>query len=55
MARKDYNVAVEKYNGTIKKFPTSVIASIFRFEEKSYYKANEGAKEVPKVDFNIGK
>ncbi|KAJ50417.1 LemA protein [Clostridium tetanomorphum] len=55
VARKDYNVAVEKYNGTIKKFPTSVIASIFRFEEKSYYKANEGAKEVPKVDFNIGK
>ncbi|MEW9094390.1 MAG: LemA family protein [Clostridiaceae bacterium] len=55
IARKDYNAAVSEYNSKIVKFPNSVVASIFRFEEKEYYKATEGAKEVPKVDFNTGK
>lgn len=52
IARQDYNAAVESYNTTVRKFPNSIIASIFRFEEKDYYKATEGAKEVPKVDFS---
>jgi LemA protein len=55
VARKDYNSAVDEYNTAIRKFPSSIVASIFRFEEKPYYKASEGAKEVPKVDFNVGK
>lgn len=55
IARKDYNSAVDQYNSTIRRFPNSIVASIFRFEEKSYYKASEGAKVVPKVDFNVGK
>ncbi|WP_315121000.1 LemA family protein [uncultured Clostridium sp.] len=55
IARKDYNATVAEYNSKIVKFPSSVVASIFRFEEKQYYKATEGAKEVPKVDFNTGK
>ena len=55
IARKDYNTAVSEYNTTIKKFPNSLVASVFRFSEKPYYKASEGAKEVPKVDFNTGK
>lgn len=52
IARQDYNAAVEIYNTTVRKFPNSIIASIFRFEEKEFYKATEGAKEVPKVDFS---
>jgi len=55
IARKDYNNAVSIYNSKIKTFPNSIIAGIFRFEEKPYYKASEGAKEVPKVDFTTGK
>ncbi|MBU5486058.1 LemA family protein [Clostridium sp. MSJ-11] len=55
ISRKDYNAAVAEYNSKIVKFPNSIVASIFRFEEKEYYKATEGAKEVPKVDFNTGK
>lgn len=51
IARQDYNSSVDKYNTTIKKFPNSIIAGIFRFQSKDYYKAQEGAKEVPKVDF----
>ncbi|MGE5627879.1 MAG: LemA family protein [Solirubrobacterales bacterium] len=51
IARKDYNNAVNTYNSTIKKFPNALIAGIFRFQEKPYYKASNGAQEVPKVDF----
>lgn len=52
IARQDYNAGVEIYNTTVRKFPNSIIAGIFRFEQKDYYKASEGAKEVPKVDFS---
>lgn len=50
-ARQDYNKSVDNYNTTIKKFPNTFIAGIFRFEEREYYKASEAAKELPKVDF----
>ncbi|MEL7598264.1 MAG: LemA family protein [Clostridiaceae bacterium] len=52
LARQDYNKTVDTYNTTIRKFPNSIIAGIFRFEQKDYYKASEGAKDVPKVDFS---
>lgn len=51
IARQDYNKAVDTYNTRVRRFPTTIIASIFRFEQKPYYRAAEGAKEVPKVDF----
>ncbi|WP_138203786.1 LemA family protein [Haloimpatiens lingqiaonensis] len=52
IARGDYNDSVNKYNVAIRKFPSSIVAGIFRFEKKEYYKASNGAKEVPKVDFS---
>jgi LemA protein len=55
VSRKDYNNAVDAYNSTIRKFPNSIIASIFRFEEKEYFKASGNVKEAPKVDFSSGK
>ena len=55
IARKDYNNAVGEYNSVTRRFPNSIIAGIFRFDQKPYYKASEGAKEVPKVDFSTGK
>jgi LemA protein len=51
IARQDYNTSVQTYNTSVRRFPDSIIAGIFRFNEKPYYKASEGAKEVPKVDF----
>lgn len=51
IARQDYNNSVGEYNSTIRKFPNSIIAGLFRFDQKPYYKAAEGAQEVPKVDF----
>ncbi|MBC8062847.1 MAG: LemA family protein [Clostridiaceae bacterium] len=55
IARKDYNIKVGEYNGVTRSFPNSIIAGIFRFDPKPYYKAAEGSKEVPKVDFSMGK
>lgn len=55
IARQDYNKAVDAYNTTIRRFPSVIVANIFRFEQKQYYRAAEGAKEVPKVDFNTNK
>ena len=52
IARQDYNTAVTEYNMKIKKFPSNIMASIFGFKEKPLYKASEGAKEVPSVDFS---
>lgn len=51
IARQDYNAAVTNYNTKRRKFPNNIIASLFNFQEKALYKANEGAKEVPSVDF----
>lgn len=55
ISRQDYNEAVDEYNTSIRRFPASILASIFRFEQKEYYKIDEGSREVPKVDFNMGK
>lgn len=50
-ARKDYNDAVKEYNAYIKKMPTTLLAKMFGFKEKDYFKSTEEANAVPKVDF----
>jgi LemA protein len=50
--RQNYNEAVDSYNTRVRRFPGSIVAGIFNFDEKPYYKATEGALEVPKVDFS---
>lgn len=51
VARKDYNDAVQVYNTKIRSFPTSLYAGMMGFGPKEYFKAEEGAKQVPKVQF----
>ena len=51
-ARRAYNDAVKTYNTKIQRFPTSLIAGIFKFEAFDYFQANEGAQEVPSVNFD---
>lgn len=52
VARKDYNDAAQAYNTKIKVFPNVIVARMFGFEEKPYFKAEAEAQEVPKVDFS---
>jgi LemA protein len=50
--RRKYNEAVQKYNTDIELFPKNVAASMFGFRrEDAYFKADEAAKEAPKVKF----
>ncbi len=49
--RMRFNKAAQAYNTSIKKFPTSIIASIGGFETKSYFEAEKGAEKAPTVDF----
>ena len=49
-ARKDYNDATQDYNTTRAQFPTVISAKLFGFKEEPYFKAEEGAKEVPKLN-----
>ncbi|MFA6586275.1 MAG: LemA family protein [Candidatus Paceibacterota bacterium] len=49
--RMKYNDLVQKLNLSVKRFPSSIIASIFGIGEHSYFDVTPEAKEVPKVDF----
>ncbi len=52
VARKDYNDAAKDYNSSIRKFPKSIIASLFGFENVDYFEADADANEVPEVSFS---
>ena len=49
--RRKFNLAVQNYNTTIKRFPAAMFAGIFGFREKSYFKSTSGAETPPKVEF----
>lgn len=51
VARQDYNNQVQKYNAKIHSFPVSLYAGAFGFTDAPYFKADEGAKAAPKVQF----
>jgi LemA protein len=51
-SRRDYTLAAQDYNTTRSRFPTVLIAGMLGFKDQPYFKADEGAKEVPKVDFS---
>ena len=50
--RMRFNKAAQDYNTSIRKFPTSIIASIGGFERKAYFEAENGAENAPTVDFS---
>jgi LemA protein len=50
--RRKYNEKVQKYNTDIELFPKNIAASMFGFQRNdAYFKAEAGAKDVPKVKF----
>ena len=50
--RRRYNEAVKAYNTFVRMFPNNLVAGIFGYtRENIYFKAAEGAKEVPEVKF----
>ncbi len=53
VARQDYNKAIEDYNLRVKKFPGVILARLFGYNDKPFYKADEGTEKAPQIDFNI--
>lgn len=47
--RQRYNDDVQTYEVAIKRFPRSVIASMFGFSDMEYFQADQGAAQAPKV------
>lgn len=51
-ARKYYNAVVKKYNNKTQLFPSSIVASMFKFEKKQMFVIeNPEEKEAVKVEF----
>ncbi|MFV0364092.1 MAG: LemA family protein [Suipraeoptans sp.] len=50
-ARQFYNDSVYGYNNKRETFPSSIIASMFNFQEFSLFTIADTEKEVPKVEF----
>ncbi len=52
VARKRYNDSLQDYNTYVQQFPASVFAGWAGFKPNdAYFKAAEGSREVPKVNF----
>ncbi|GMG61233.1 LemA family protein [Tetragenococcus halophilus] len=51
--RRRYIQSVQQYNQLLVRFPNNLVASIFNFDRKDNFEAEEGAQEVPEVDFDI--
>lgn len=51
VARNTFNEQARAYNVSIRRFPTSIIASCFGFEKKPYFAAEAGADKAPTVEF----
>jgi LemA protein len=50
-SRQFYNDSVMKYDNKIETIPSNIIAGMFGFKGREYFKAEEGATEVPRVQF----
>jgi LemA protein len=51
--RRRYNEVVQDYNTYISLFPNSLVAGMGGFARNdAYFKADEGSRQVPKVNFN---
>jgi len=49
--RKRFNDMVRDFDLMVKRFPSSIIASIFGFAEKAYFESVSGAENAPTVEF----
>ena len=49
--RRRYNETVRNFNVQVKTFPTVLYASAIGFSEREFFEAEEGAEEVPQVQF----
>lgn len=51
--RGRFNEQVRNFNVITKRFPTSLLARLYGFEEKNYFNVAPGVENAPRVDLNI--
>jgi len=49
--RRRYNETTQAFNTAIRRFPDTMIASLFRFERKPFFEAAKEAQKAPEVKF----
>ena len=49
--RHKFNEVAKTYNTSIRRFPKNIIASMFGFEKRPYFEAEEGSEKAPEVKF----
>ena len=55
VARTDWTDSVREFNTKLRSFPGNIVGGIFNFKELPQYKADEGERAVPVVDFGSKK
>lgn len=50
--RKRFNDQITEYNLSVIKFPNNILANIFGFKERQFFKSNEAASQTPQVNFS---
>jgi len=53
--RRRFNETVQNYNTEIRSFPTMIVAKIFGFKDKEYFKSVAGSEKAPDVNFDFNK
>ena len=55
VARRDFNLSVQNYNTSVKRFPTVLFARLAGFPPKPYFQSAPGSETAPKVQFDFGR
>ena len=50
-SRQFYNDSVQTFNTSIQTFPRNLLAGVFNFQPRQFFQAEQGAEEVPRVQF----
>ena len=50
--RRRFNETAQEFNTVVRRFPGSLVASLSGFQPKPYFKADPGAQQAPKVNFD---
>lgn len=51
VARNDFNAAIADYNNSVRGFPKSLVAKMFRFDEKQGFQSDAGADKNIEIKF----
>ena len=51
VARKDFNVAIQDYNSSVRSFPTKIVAGLLGFKARDGFQADAGADKSVEIKF----